>query len=164
MRWSASEDETVKALYPDRKAIRKALPLRSHWAVRSRAQILGLAPKRHVWTGAQLKLLKRLYPSASKRELLAAFPWATYIGICATANHYGLVRNRALPTSSGYKVIDQIRGRAALVGYTMVQFDALAGTGVFFSKAKWSRGEEFKPEIGKAVSALGGTLRIDWGE
>jgi len=164
VRWTASEDNTFRRLYPDRKAIRRALRRRSYGAIRSRAQFLGLAPKRHIWTGAQLKSLKRLYLSASKKDLLAAFPWATYIGICAIANHYGMVRNRAPLKSSGYKAIDQIRDRATELGYTMVQTDALAGTGIFLSKAEWGSGAEFSPEIGKAVTALGGTLRIDWGE
>jgi hypothetical protein len=72
--WTAREDALVRALYPDYVALRKALRRRTYSALRHRARTLGIAKKRHTWTTTEVSRLRKLYPKASCRDLLAAFP------------------------------------------------------------------------------------------
>ncbi|TBA75488.1 hypothetical protein ELH53_32940 [Rhizobium ruizarguesonis] len=48
--------------------------LRTRKAIRVQASVLGKAHKRHCWTGAQVALLRKLYPDASRERLCESFP------------------------------------------------------------------------------------------
>lgn len=72
--WSKEEDALVQRLFPDYRALMTAPPRRAYFTLRGRARKLCLTKARHVWTDADIIRLRRLYPTASRVSLLAAFP------------------------------------------------------------------------------------------
>jgi hypothetical protein len=71
--WTDAELQKLKELYPDYRAAAQILG-RSYFAIRNKSQEVGLAPKRHRWTAAEVSRLRGLYPCGTSAELLAAFP------------------------------------------------------------------------------------------
>lgn len=160
--WTEREDDFVRSLYPDYKALRRKLRRRTYHALRARARTLDVVTRRHVWLASEVSRLRRLYPRASREELLAAFPDVTWEKIKAKAQHAGIRRARRKLTTTGYPLIDLIRDRAFDLKLSMVDLDAMAGTKQYFQKAGWYSGNLNRKALLRAVEALGGEVSIRW--
>jgi hypothetical protein len=92
--WSDSEDQALRRTYPDYTAIRRELPDRTFFAIKERVRQLAIQKRYHTWTGADLVKLRRLYPIATKQELLAAFPGPGFSAIEKMAHVKNIRKNR----------------------------------------------------------------------
>jgi len=160
--WTEREDDVVRALYPDYKALRRKLRRRTYYALRARARTLDVVTRRHVWLATEVSRLRRLYPRASREELLAAFPDITWRKIKAKARHAGIHRARRKLATTGHPLIDLIRDRAFDLKLSMVDLDAMAGTRRYFQKAGWYNGNFNRKALLRAVEALGGEVSVSW--
>jgi hypothetical protein len=162
--WTEKEIETLKRLYPKMgyAAISKRLKRRSYWSVRHKAQQLGLTPHRHVWTGAEIARLRKVYRSGTVAEIRAEFPCFTLSHIRSIAHFHGIFRDRHPFKRTGYLAVDQIRERAFDLGYSMPDVDQLARTKKYFQTAAWHCGHVNYRAIGRAIDALDGKIAVEW--
>lgn len=160
--WTKKEDDIVRGLYPDYKTLQRKLRRRTYHALRARARTLDVVTRRHKWLGSEISRLRRMYPRASRQELLDAFPEVTWSKIAAIANHHGIRRAPRTLAASGHPVIDAIRARAQHLNLSMVDLDAMAGTKRYFQKAAWCNGNFNRKAVLRAVEALGGEVSICW--
>ena len=161
--WTHEEEETVRTHYPDYGAIGTRLPHRSYSSLRSRAERLGLRPKRHVWTQLEVARLKRVWSQRRPTDetLRATFAGFTLTQILAKAHGLGLVRERRAPKVLGVAVLDAVRQRAHDEGMTMRDLDVVSGTRRYFQqtvrRVVWRH-------VAAGVEALGGRLIPSWDE
>jgi hypothetical protein len=160
--WTERENDVVRELYPDYCALRKALRRRTYKALCHRTRFLGVAKKRHIWLGAEVSRLRRLYPKADRGDIILAFPNMSWQQIAAKACHVGLRRARRKLNSTGHPLIDVIRDRAFDLRLSMVDLDAMAGTKRYFQKAAWCNGHVNRKALMRAVEALGGEVSVHW--
>ncbi len=161
--WQPEDDDLLRRLYPDYDALRKAFPGRSYRAIQGHVSRLGIAAKRHRWTSAELSRLRRLYQSASRQEVLAAFPEMGWKQIKARAEHAGLRRPRRPYCPTGHAILDDIRSRCFELRYSMVDLDQMAKTNHYFTKALWANARVVKAQpVVRAVDALDGSLLVRW--
>lgn len=164
--WSNEDLQTLRRLHPDYQEAMRVLG-RSYSAVRSKAQQLGLAPKREQWTGEQLLRLRKLYRSgAPAKAIQEAFPTKKLKTIYNMALYHGLRRARMPFAPTGHLVIDQIRARCFDLRLSMVDLDDIAKTGSYFAKGGWhSSGLPAQAvAVAKAVAALDGRLTAVWND
>ncbi len=90
--WTEAETEICRSLYPDYKAMRKALPHRTQAALATRCQTLDIAKRRRIWTARSDALFRRLDRTASASELCAAFPDHSLKKLCCRGSALGLSR------------------------------------------------------------------------
>jgi hypothetical protein len=155
--WSEDEDRTLRRLYPDYAAARKQLPHRTRWALRSRAQYLGVQNELHTWTNDELGKLRRVFPVATRQELLAAFPGRALSAIAKRANRKHISRRRSL-RKSGDPLLDAIRDRARNIGYSLSDVDEVAHTKHFFERDWKSYPHPVYECLYRAVEALDGEM------
>lgn len=161
--WSEQELAVLRRLHPNYQAAMRALGgKRSYSSVRSKAQQLGLTPKRQHWTGEQVLRLRRVYRNGTVADIQAAFPERSLHYIHGMARYFGISRPRKTFISTGHLVIDQIRERCYQLCLSMADLDAMAGTGMYFSKAGWCAGSLNPKAIARAVKALDGELSAAW--
>src|SRR3981081_2271065 len=55
--WPKAEDDTIRRLYPDYKALRRLLKRRTEWAIKRRAGVIGGRKKSYQWTTAVARTL-----------------------------------------------------------------------------------------------------------
>jgi hypothetical protein len=162
--WCEADNETVKALFPDKKALCKALPNRTWIAIRSRAGLFGLRKKQRRWLACDLSRLKRMWTAgAPKAELCVALPKYDWDQIRRQARCRGFRRPKRVLIVTGCTVIDQIKARAQYLNLSMGDVDAMAGTKDYFHSAGWRR--TMHPNVnavGKAILALDGDLLATW--
>ncbi len=72
--WTSEEDALLRACYPNYQLAIKRLKRRTYYACRARARHLRLVAPRPLWTAAGVSRLRRIYPTATPEELIAAFP------------------------------------------------------------------------------------------
>ncbi|MBZ9655038.1 hypothetical protein [Phyllobacterium lublinensis] len=139
--WTDEEIAICREIGHDYKALMKALNgRRSYHSVRNQCQKLGLAPKRHIWLGAELAHLRRIYPKCSWEDILAAFPFATRKQIKHIAKHYKIYREKRPFKPTGIPGIDQVRNRCFELNLSMPDVDALAKSKSYFCKGRLARG------------------------
>ncbi len=160
--WTKEEDDIVRTLYPDYKALRRKLRRRTRYALKARAARLGVIRKNHVWQGAEISRVRRLYPRATQEELMAALPNLTMEQIRAKASDIGVRRARRKPAATGYPLIDAIRERAFKLNLSMVDLDAIARTKRFYQSGGWRGGNFNRKFVLRAVEALGGEVSVQW--
>jgi hypothetical protein len=161
--WTGQEDKILRASYPDYKVARKALRRRTHQALLHRARILGVAKKYQIWTGAEISRLRKLYPDASRKDILTALPGLRWEQIVARAQHAGFRRNRKRFKPTGDLLLDRILERAWDLRLTMVDLDDLARTKKYFQSGNWrSSRTPNRARVLRAVEALGGAMEIRW--
>lgn len=160
--WTEREDDVVRTLYPDYRALRRALRKRTYYALRHRTRALGIAKKKHVWLGTEVSRLRRLYPKGDRGDILLAFPEMSWQQIAAKARHIGVRRARRKLNSTGYPLIDLIRDRASDLSLSMVDLDEAAGTQRYFQKAAWCNGNFNRKALLRAIEALGGEVSVRW--
>lgn len=160
--WTKIEDRIVRNLYPDYVALRKALPLRSYWAIQSRACYLGISKKRKPWTSRDLQKLGRIFSQATWAELYQAFPGRTQNEIKSRARKAGYTRPRVYP-KTGVPVLDSIRSRAFSLNLSLLDVDKMARTRSYFSSARPRDIEKLNwKAIRRAVKALDGEVMPTW--
>jgi hypothetical protein len=159
--WTAEEDEMVRKLCPDYMALRKKLPGRTHYAIQMRTRTLGVSKHIHTWTGAEIARLRRLWSSADKNTILAAFPGLSWPKIRSTAKRRKFYRPERSFQPTGNSLLDQVRARCRYLKYTMRDLDALARTGNYFTRLDWKHGHQIA-KVAKAAKALGGKISVSW--
>lgn len=160
--WTAKEDATFIKLYPDYRALRRALRRRTYYALRNRARHLGVVKRRHVWTANEVRRLRNLYFLATTAELLAAFRGMSWHQIAGKARHIGLRGRKPKLKSTGILILDTIRTRASARGWSMVDLDSIAGTRRYFQKAGWHTSRATHGAWLKAIEVLEGDISIQW--
>lgn len=163
LEWTEAEDNVVRFLFPDYKAMEQVLRHRTYHALKSRAAGLGIVPRKHVWTNAEVSRLRKVYPTASHGELREAFPGMALASIKAKARHVGLHRKPLGFKRTGCLLLDQLRDRCFELNLSMIDLDGMAGTKTFFQKQQWRTGINYA-RLAAGVHAIGGTLKADWGE
>lgn len=154
-RWIASEDDIVRATYPDYQTMSAKLPGRTRDACRGRAQVLGIKAKIHPWTAAQIAKLRAMWPS-DRRALELAFPGRTYLQIAARARLLELRRiHYRRPRGVAFWDSVQAEGGRRHLGNSAL--DRLAGTGTAISSGKGGHQHYIA-----AAEALGGIVTIIW--
>lgn len=134
--WTAAELQVLHENAHDYAALAEALPHRSYQAIKLKAIELGLRPKRHRWTGAEVRRVRELHArGASNAELCAAFPGLRFSQIKAQFSSNGLGRRPRPLKSVGVPLLDEIRRQAQSRGLSMVDLDREAKTGAYFQKA-----------------------------
>ncbi|MEY9631273.1 hypothetical protein [Sinorhizobium fredii] len=162
--WSAEEDLVCRLFHPDYFALRQILYNRTAQAIQRRCQVLGLAKRRRQWGPLDKQKLRKLYPSASREEICAAFPDVEWENIRAVARYYGWKRDKKPYKVTGVVSLDQVRIRCYEIKWTMRDLDEESGTKRYFQKRGCkSKSPNFRA-INKAVRTLGGHMEVRWGD
>jgi hypothetical protein len=160
--WTDEEDAEIRRLYPDYAALKKSLTRRTHSALKSRANRIGIAKRNHCWTDAEVSRLRKLFPTSTAQQLRTAFPGLRTRQIKDKAANLGLYKKRRPYPPSGFPIIDQIRARAFELNLSMLDLDELAGTKNYFEDRRWRRCRINGWAVCLAVDALAGDVRAIW--
>ena len=159
--WVPPETGSLKRNVPDYDTALVEIGRRTRSAAHSKASRMGIArPASPPWNDERdVPRLRRLYPTGTKAEILAAFPNRSWGAICAKARSRHIYRKRRFKPS-GSALIDQLLARAATLNMSLVELDAAAGCGRYFSTSRYRDVRRLKPlNIARAAAAMGGTLR-----
>jgi hypothetical protein len=160
MRWSGTEDNIVRILYPDFDLLKSFLPHRTKSAVHCAAARLGLTKTVHVWTCAEVAILRKASRSGwNRQQILDALPHLNIRQIDGKFFALRLPRKRP-PKSHGVPEIDAIRARAYQSNLTMKDLDEICG-GVQYWRANCHRRLTWR-HVAKAADYLGGQLKIEF--
>ncbi|HEV7601988.1 MAG TPA: hypothetical protein VGO49_17260 [Bradyrhizobium sp.] len=127
-------------------------------AVRTQRALL-IGPVRTLWKTTELAKLKKLYPSATRNELLFTFPHRTWQSIKHQAEHFGCRRAGRLSTAPN-ELREAVRARAQEDGIPLCQLGAQTGCGGYFQNRQSKTVDLNK--IARAVDFFGGKLVIAW--
>ena len=163
--WKHQEDAVIVRHASDIGAICAALPHRSRHACIHRRKSLGLMPELAEWRVAEEKILRDNYLKVSHAgQLCPLLPGRTHHAIYNRLSRMGL-RIPPPAADTGSPLINAIKDRCRVLGYTMQDLDHIAKTGRYFKQRGWLCGTgvaKLSGSITKAVNALGGSLRVDW--
>lgn len=162
--WTEDELAVLRALAPDYDLIKLHLKNRSRRAIRHKCAVIGLCRPIHLWTGTEIVKLRRLYPSASKAEIIAAFPFSTWAQIKSAARRYGFRRDRPPFIRSGNLLMDMILDRCEAIGWSYADLDDECGTGQYFQNRCWRKYPVNSRAALKAIAVLGGVVSVKWVE
>ena len=163
--WTAEEEAILVECNGEYAAIRKRLRHRTKTAIAARCQMLGLRKKVHIWTGAELAKLRRLYRRAPIREIEEAFPHSNWVNIRQIAKYHGFVgQNRKPYKLTGHPALDEVRRKCFAIRWTMTDLDRAAKTGTYFYRAGWIGKKINHRAIGRAIEALDGQIQACWNE
>lgn len=124
---------------------------------------LGIQRRISPWTGTEIARLRRLFPIASRDQIIAAFPNRTWAAIKTMAICRKIRRAQKPFVKTGSSALDQIRQRCAELNFSMGDLDKLARTRGYFRYARWLRAKRpSQIAIIKAVRALDGVIDIRW--
>jgi hypothetical protein len=119
-------------------------------------------PGARQWDANELFKLHRLYPRATKEELLSALPERTWRGICGRARADGYFRAPRPLKPTGNALLDQILERARQRNWSRAELDAETNSRKYFERNAWRGGKwDHRTHI-RAVQVLGGQLRARW--
>lgn len=159
--WSSADDETIKRLHPNFKNILRQLPHRTRNQVHYRAKCLGITRRHRPWLASEVARLRKIYPTSSRPEVMAAFPGWKWSRIKEKVKNERLAKARRRLVNLNRPFVNEIRECAFMRNLTMVDLDALADTGTFFRSNDF-RGElipHFKNLL-KAVASLDGEIAV----
>ncbi len=161
--WTSQEDDVLRKLYPDYRAIEQALPGRHIKALVARSARIGVSRSCHGWKASEISKLRKLYPTASHSTLLVEFPGLTWGAIKQAARAHGIFRAKRIHKRTGSPLVDSILTRIEEIGWTLGDLDKEANTQQYFTRQSWRRLNAFDMEkLAKAVAVLDGKIRIDW--
>jgi len=157
--WTKAENNRLrKHSHEPLSKLARRFKNRTSDAVRTqRALVIG--PVRSLWKTTELTKLKKLYPSATRNELLLAFPNRSWHAIEHQAEHFGWRRAGRLYTSPN-ELRHAVRARAQEDGIPLCQLGAQTGCGGY-SQDRQSKKVDLN-KIARAVEFFGGRLVIDW--
>lgn len=159
--WEPPEAGNLRQGYPNYDAVMVLNTRRTRTAHHSKAGRLGITkPRAREWDPNELFKLHRLYPRATKQELLSALPGRTWTAICRRANADGYFRLK-LARPSGIGLIDQILSRAIQRHDSLKDLDRATSGAGYFSRRKWQGRRNHTVEA-RAVAYLGGTIKVRW--
>lgn len=162
--WTGVELAACRELYPDFKAIKRRLRRRSLVAIQQKCRELDLSEKRNAWTGTEIAKLRKLYPAATREELAAAFPNHPFNSIKIAANRRGIFRIKKPYVPTGHPLLDEVRARCYELKLTMPDLDAMSRTKKYFRQSGWQSNRRAHPAMVRAVVALAGTMKVEWGD
>lgn len=163
--WTDAEFAALRKHWPDRKKLRRALPRRTLRAIEHKAGKLGLrrAKRNHMWTAAEVARLKKMFPKATKAELLLAFPWAIWEDLSNQAQFQRskgadwVTRPKPKPLPTDVPAIDWVLDQAFAANISLVELDGLARTGTYFAAGRFRCGTVWK-HVARAVELFDGIL------
>lgn len=156
--WTGAEERRLTVGHPRYAAIMGKLPRRTRPAAYSKAGRLGIAKPSRPWDENEIPRLRKVYPTGTREQIMAAFPGRTAKAVAKAANTRGIYRKKCPLAASGIPIIDQILSRAESLGYSLKDLDALACSRGYFSRKVWRRRPDHAVHI-RAAGALGGTVR-----
>lgn len=125
-RWSAAEDAALRAGTNP--------PGRTIEACEKRARSLGCwKPTRPGWTDAEIAVLRRLYKTAARDDVLAALPGRTWPAVLLAAKKLGLSRKgwqSMRGPGTAHPVLKRFRERRLALGVSQAAVSRAAGYGV----------------------------------
>ena len=160
--WTQREISVCLEHHPDFVIMQKKLPRRTRGAIAEMCRRLGLTDPPKPWTGAEHIRLRKMYPSASWEEILAAFPGRTRQGIIQVAYRRGLRRDRRPYKIIGHLALDQVRQRCFELGLNMPDLDEWVNGKGFFSRLALRGRRPHMHTLERAAKALGGKLVVEW--
>ena len=91
--WAPWEVQPVVAIYPEYRSIFPLLNRRTKPAVYHKAGRLGITKSRPpLWSDNEIIRIRKVYPSGTYDEILAAFPGRTIVAVARAANQRGIFR------------------------------------------------------------------------
>lgn len=157
--WSDVEIAILRQRYPDLAALVRALPGRSVGAIAKKAQQIGLARSRRIWSADEAPRLRKAYPAGAPiDDLLSMFPGKTKRQIWNKACHLGIRRPRKRPKRTGLPLVDTVRERAFDLKLTMTDLDTYAGARRYFVCPRSSNWRFLQ----KAIRELRGHVVVRW--
>lgn len=161
--WTDHELELVRRLYPDVGAIHPALRHRAVTAIRKKAQRLGLTSRVHVWTGAEIARLRRLYPRGTRAEIMAAFPGWSYHYLQQVAAKHRISKTRPPHRPTNDPVVDQMLLRSRQLGISMPELDAMTNARGYFKGGGFRQWRNLR-KLSMAIAVLGGDIHVQWSD
>ena len=159
--WTKREDEVVRQLFPDHRAIKKRLRRRSRQAIHHRAEKLNLAKRMNLWTTTEISVLRKRWRDAPRQELVAALPRHSWDGIRAKAQVLRLSRPRKLKIT-GKRLLDLIRRRSIDLKIPLTDLDRICVGRHYFSDSSRRSQKPRRNVLLRAIAALGGRVEIVW--
>ena len=160
--WTEPEVAPVVHLAPGYSIIEPMLERRTRGATRNKASRLGVAGMaRPRWSDNEVVQLRKVYPSKSRDQVLAAFPGRSYAAVAKAANARGIFRSKPMLQQTGFRLLDQVLCRAKVLNLSLADLDRLARSGRYFRSHRWSKraDERFHYIIART---LGGTVRAEF--
>ena len=159
--WNGFEMGNLTGNHPNYAAIVILNPRRTLIADYGKACRIGITkPRAPDWDHYnEIPRLRRLYPTATRAEILEAFPGRTWAAIANQANARGIYQVKASPRPTGSHLLDQILARAAVLNLSLSDLDVLGRRQGYFSKRRWRYGRPDHRAHAIAVLAMGGHLR-----
>ncbi|WP_338531626.1 hypothetical protein [Nitratireductor thuwali] len=164
--WTQAEDELCRSLYPDYAALQKSLPGRSYNSIRSRCRELGIQRKLPAWTAAEQSKLRRMYKTAPRAELAAAFPTRPERSLATMARRIGVQRPRSPYKPTGIPLLDELRAECRRQNINMVDLDQYTRGKSYFTQKSWrGRRRAIRYDlIVRGILELGGKIHVEWSE
>lgn len=162
--WSEDECNVLRELAPDYKAVFRRLRTRTVGAIKAQSSKLGLTKPVRFWTAAEISKLRKIYPTATREELCAAFPHSSWRNIKAKAQYYHFRKKRKPFKIIGIPGLDEVRKRCFEIGWSMPDLDKAARTGTYFQRAGWIGKKINHRALGRAIEALDGEIKAAWRE
>lgn len=160
--WTDAEREIIRSLAPDYDSIAKLLPNRSRKSIRHQASRLGFARRMHLWTGAELAKLRKLYPTARKEVICAEFPHSPWGNIAQVANYHGFRRARKPYKPTGNESIDGLLVKCMEANLRYLDLDKICRSKSYFQRANWRYQKPNYNRIVKAIEYLEGKISVHW--
>lgn len=161
--WDPFEAGNLRHGHPDYTAVMRLNVRRTRPAHYGKAGRMGITnPRARPWDPNELFKLHRLYPRATKQELLSALPGRTWTAVCCRARADGYFRAPRVLKPTGNTLLDQILERARLRNWSRAELDAETNSRKYFRRNAWRGGKwDHKTHL-RAVHILGGYPRAKW--
>lgn len=161
--WDQVEAGNLLFGYPDYASVMLLNVQRTRPAHYGKAGRMGITKSRaREWGPNELFRLHRLYPRATRQELLTALPGRTWSAICSRARADGYRREPRDLKPTGNALLDQILERARQRNWSRAELDAETNSRMYFQRCGWRHGKwDHKAHL-KAVYVLGGYPRANW--
>ena len=160
--WTDAEREIIRTLAPDYNSIAKLLPDRTRKAVRQQASQLGSARKMHIWTGAELTKLRKLYPTAHREIICNEFPHSPWGNIKQVARYHGFRRARKAYKLTGNESIDGLLKKCFEANLRYLDLDKICRSKSYFQHANWRHQKPNYNRIVKAIEYQEGRISVSW--
>jgi len=163
--WDEREIRHLVEGYPRYDDIMPLIPRRSRTAAWRKASKLKITrPRPPDWSTNEIPRLRKVYPTGTREEILTNFPGRTYGAIAKAANSRGIYRAPKPYKPTGNTVLDQILQRARSRNWSLRELDLETRGRGYFSGRKWRFGRFNHRAHVKAVSCLGGALKLRWND
>jgi hypothetical protein len=132
-------------------------------AVRHQRKAMGLCPLAASpvsWKTTDMVILKKIYPSSPRNEILSTFPNRTWAAIKAKAEIQGWRRAKRAATGTN-DLQEAVGTRAREDGISLGKLGRQTGCGTYFLNSRRSKKVDFN-KIARVVEFFGGKLMIDW--